>query len=348
MKVRCPHCQVIYDIPSSSLEEAGHKVVCSECHNVFNITLSGSSRGRPSPRKPQASEKETGPDREMRDLLSDLERSLERRQAGPFSTATDATERSSGFLDDLPASPEEPSFPDTLPLEEADSAPLPDDPETFPDTQPLAEADSAPLPDDLEELPDTASLEDADTGSPPPEPPPDSINPEPFAAEPPGHRKGISAGTILLVLLLTLAAGGQLAWLQKDRLLQHPGVRSLAEKICPYLDCSLPPVEQAQTFRILDRLFEPYIPHPGAYRLNLLLRNDGTQAQPLPSLQLSLLDREQQVMARRTIAASTYRKQDMDRNGTVPPGQTLEVHLLLLPPRPDISGFELRLIPADT
>jgi len=321
VKVRCPHCQVIYNIPSSVLEEAGHKVVCSECHNIFGITPPGSPEKPSRKRKrPAKKERDDNMDPEMRDLLSDLERSLERRQPEEIPD--------SGFLDDLDISPEETVLPDTLPPED------------------ITPPEAGSPEEDMQQ--DATPPEEASAGKPPPEPPADAMAPEPFISGQPSHRKSASAAVVLLTLLLTLSAGAQLAWLQKDRLLDNPRVRSLAEKVCPYLGCRLPPAEQAQTFRILDRMFEPYIPYLGAYRLNLLLRNDGETARPLPALQLSLLDREQRVMARRTIAASAYATKLPGKDAPVEPGKTLEVHLLLLPPRPGVSGFELRLLPAGT
>ena len=323
MKVRCPHCQVIYNIPSSALEEAGYKVVCSECHNIFSI----SSPGKPEKpaRKRRLSADKEGKDRvdsEMQDLLSDLERSLERRQVDRQPEQTP----DSGFLDDLDIAPEEDLLADTQPLDDI--------------TPP-----ESPSPEDNKHQ-DATPPEENSADKAPPKPPADDIAPAPFASEQPSHRKSVTAPVVLLILLLTLSAGAQIAWLQKDLLLENLQVRGLAEKICPYLGCRLPPAEPTQAFRILDRVFEPYIPHLGAYQLKLLLRNDGRTAQPLPDLQLSLLDREQEVMARRTIAASAYATKLPGSDAPVEPGKTLEVHLLLLPPRPGVSGFELRLLPA--
>ncbi len=316
MKIRCPHCQVIYNIPSAILGKAGHKVVCSECHNVFNIMPPGASEKPARKRKRSARKGKTDATRlEKRDLLSDLERSLEHRQTGSQRKKTPHP----AFPDDLERSPEGVTLPDTLPLEE-NTPPAVRSPET--DGQPK----EAPMDKALRE------------------PPPDAIAPDPFVSGQPSHQKSVSSPVVLLILLLTLSAGAQLAWLQKDRLLENPRIHNLAEKICPYLGCRLPPTEQPQTFRILDRMFQPYTPHPGAYQLKLLLRNESRTAQPQPALQLSLLDRRQQVMARRTFTASDY-GQPSGGNALVAPGRTLEAQLLLQPPKGDISGFEIRLIP---
>ena len=321
VKIRCPHCQVIYNIPSSVLGEAGHKVVCSECHNVFSITSPGSSE-KPAPKRKSTARKKEDDiiDLDMQGLLDDMERSLERRQAG-------------GQLEKMPG---------PGPINGSDISPVES---TLPDTQPLE--DIAPpeiRAPEADAQQNASQQEQISTDKAPPEPPPDAITPDPFVSGQPSHQKSISAPVILLTLLLALSAAAQLAWLQRDRLLENPRARNVAEKICPYLGCRLPPAQQPQTFRILDRIFEPYAPHPGAYQLKLLLRNESTSAQPLPALQLSLLDRGQQVMARRTFTSSDY-GHSPGGNILVQPGKTLEAQLLLQPPKNDISGFEIRLIP---
>ena len=304
MKARCPHCQVIYNIPSAVLKKAGGQVVCSECHNIFHAAPKRKKRAAPPAEPPTHKPCPPGAlDGEMQDLLSDLERSLEQRSQAPPQDIPGKE-----FLTEL-----DPVLPDTQPLE-------------------------APLP------PESAAQEAQTEGTAPPEASGD-LPDEPFAPELPGYRKRISVSMILLIVFLGLAAVAQLAWLQKERLLEQPQLRRLAEQICPYLGCQLPRPSRAQAFHVLDRLFEPYPSHPGAYRLNLLLRNDSSTAQPPPALQLSLLDQAQQVMARRTIPASIYLSAQPSKNTSLGPGKTLEVHLLLVPPHPNISGFELDLLP---
>ncbi|WP_456448913.1 zinc-ribbon and DUF3426 domain-containing protein [Thiolapillus sp.] len=309
MKVRCPHCQVIYNIPSAALEKAAGQVVCSECHNIFRTAPEKKTHATPAAEPPaRKPAPPAAPDDEMRDLLSDLERSLEQQSQNIPQNLPDTE-----FLAELDPAAESSLLPDTQPLEE-------------------------PLP------PESTTQETQTEGTAPSEASDDSPD-EPFAPELPGYRKKISASMILLIVFLGLAALAQLAWLQKEQLLEQPQLRRLAEQICPYFDCQLPRPSRAQAFHVLDRLFEPYPSHPGAYRLNLLLRNDSSTAQPPPALQLSLLDQAQQVMARRTIPASIYLSAQPSKNTSLGPGKTLEVHLLLVPPHPNISGFELDLLP---
>jgi hypothetical protein len=287
------------------MKEAGNKVVCSECHNIFSPVAGKTRRSRKTPRIESS-------DSEMQDLLEDLEHSLEKQQAAnPADNSSD-----SGFLQDLDASTGELSLPDTQPLED------------------LPQSESLPREkhsDNQAAGPDTAVDIPAE---------------EPFIPEQPGYRRKTSAAVILLSILLGLGALAQLAWLQRDRLLEYPQLYELAEKLCPYLECRLPQAAPARSFHVLDRLFEPYASHPGAYRLNLLLRNDGKSPQVPPALRLSLLDRSQQIMARRTFPASIYNAESPAGEAPLEPGKTLEVHLLLVPPQPGISGFELDLVPA--
>ncbi|GEM_PF-3309763 len=305
MKIRCPHCQVIYNIPSSTLKEAGHKVVCSECHNIF-------SAAKGNPVDTGKTENTRANDAEMRELLEDLERSLEKHRNDKLG--------------------DEFSGPDFLPEAEFQE----DQESLLPDTQPLDEITRPDtlLLDEHQDAPDAP-----DAGGEPPDH-------EPFAPELPDYRRKTSAATIFLSILLGLGILAQLAWLQRNPLLENPQIQKLAAKICPYFGCQPFPAEASQNFHVLDRLFEPYSAHPGAYRLDLLLRNDGSDPQPPPALQLGLLDTNQKVMARRTLPASVYQPEAPAGDRSLAPGKTLEVHLLLLPPQIGVSGFELNLLPA--
>lgn len=299
MKARCPHCKVIYNIRASTLEKADFKVVCSECHHVFNV------KGRPRSdrgRKKQAPTIETGieadidltPDAEMQDLLEELQQSLDIQN--------------DRHADNVTAGNEE---------EDVDRNNLPDT--VFSEAQ---ETDSsAPVPD-------TIKMED-----------------EPFApalsqpAKPTSWLVRLSLAVLLLTMLV------QLAWIERGRLLQFPRLHAAASRLCSQVGCTLPKTTEPPSFAVVDRSLAADPARPGSYRLDILLRNSGTEAQVLPSLQLSLLDDKQIVVARRTFPATSYAA------GTHQPldaGELIEIHLLLLPAEAHISGFELDFIPSES
>jgi predicted Zn finger-like uncharacterized protein len=299
MKTRCPHCKVIYNIRSSTLEKADYKVVCSECHHVFSVK--GKQRSDKSKKK-QAPTIETGidtdidltPDAEMQDLLEELQQSLDKqnhKQAGKISAGNEEGEADSN------------TQPDTV----------------F--SEPLEVDSSAPTPDAIE------------------------IEDEPFAPELSQRGKPTSWLALLSLAILLLTALIQLAWVERERLLQFPRLHAVATRLCSHVGCTLPRVKAPSSFAVVDRSLETDPARPGSYRLDILLRNTGTEAQVLPSLQLSLLDDKQIVVARRTFPAATYAaetRQPLDA------GELIEIHLLLLPAEEHISGFELNFIPSES
>ncbi len=151
-----------------------------------------------------------------------------------------------------------------------------------------------------------------------------------------------SRSSLLLALLLGLLLAAQLTWLNRDRWLQQPKLRALAEHWCPYLGCTLPPVRPgALPFRVVDGRLETA--GPRRYRLRLLLRNQDGDGQTLPALQVSLTDDQQKLVARRTFEAPVYAA---GRHRDFAAGETLQVELLLAVPSGRVAGYEVKLLPA--
>jgi len=317
MKTRCPNCKLIYNIRSSALKKADFKVVCSECHHVFTV--------KGSPAAPDDSLKlskaadadiqidDLQPDSEMQELLVQLQDSVEKQENRQRSKPDPEVRETGGTPD-------------------------------------RAQNASAEEESSGSELPDTQPLEDTLTKNPP-EKPVDKDQTEageeiPFTPELTPPKKTLSALAFLSVIILLSAALLQIAWIERDRLLEHPRLRSAAETACSRIGCTLPPSEkQIPAFSVLDRALTADETHPGAYRLDILLRNDSKAPQKLPALQLSLMDHLQETFARRTFAPRLYAT---DADSSIGAGELLEIHLLLLPSRKAISGFELDFIPADS
>ncbi|WP_457669758.1 zinc-ribbon and DUF3426 domain-containing protein [Thiolapillus sp.] len=290
MKVRCPHCKVIYNIKSATLAEADYKVVCSECHDVFDVKSSSPSPASEASRTAE----DPQPDAEMQDLLAELQHSLDQQNTKQRNPPTrDQEEQQAGNL----------SSPDTLfGEEEQDSFLL-----TPPDTR---EEDLLPQPP---------------------------------------RKKPTSLFTVVALLALLLAALAQVSWINKERLLQFPQIHTAATWLCSRFDCSLPPAQaEEQRFLVVDRTLQPADEQPGAYRLEVLLRNAGATTSPLPALRLSLLDDTQTTIARRTFPPGDYITDDESQPGELAAGKLLEIQLLILPPQTHFSGYRLDFIPAES
>jgi len=192
----------------------------------------------------------------------------------------------------------------------------------------------APLPASLEtDVP--PEMDDLRTAEVPPE----------LLLEPlPESRRGPSPAALFAALLLVVGLIAQIAWLERDRWLDQPGLRALVEHWCPYLGCTLPPTTTPAAFTVVDGQMEAAAPRQ--YRLKLLLRNDTNRQQPLPALQVSLTDDQQRLVARRTFESPVYTSESEAPPPALAAGAALEVELLLAVPSDRVSGYEVELIPA--
>lgn len=366
MKARCPQCKFIYNINTNILKEANFKVVCAECHNVFKVAGNqfNADEHSDSP-APQAAASNPEKDPEMQGLLADLQQSLDRLDDRESSDQP-ATE----ILEDLDTSliEQEPTathpLPDTVfasePGQEFDedsylfmSEPVSEqDDSLLTDTLFASELEdiSEPRPDITEgdsELPETLFADDLDDA------PPQYLsedNSKPASGEESlqpaflQQKKSASILSIISLLILTLTALLQLAWIEKARFLQYPVFQAAATSLCPYLGCTLPDSQETPEFTIVDRSLQPDS-QPGSYRLDILLRNDSKMIQPLPSLRLSLLDDRQIAIAQRTFHGKTYITPATVRK-RLKPGELLEIHLKLHTSDKPVSGFKLDFVPA--
>ncbi len=193
--------------------------------------------------------------------------------------------------------------------------------------------------------PDTVFSEPQEADSSAPTPDPTDIEDEPFAPELSQQAKPASWLAVLSLAVLLLTALMQLAWIERERLLQFPRLHAAASRLCSQVGCALPRTKEPSSFTVVDRSLAADLAQPGSYRLDILLRNSGTEAHILPSLQLSLLDDKQIVVARRTFPATTYAA---ETHQPLDAGELIEIHLLLLPAEEHISGFELDFIPSES
>lgn len=196
----------------------------------------------------------------------------------------------------------------------------------------------------------TVFSEQAEENASKPSPPVDKAEEEPFLPEFSRQKKPASWFSVLSLFVLLLTALAQLAWIERDQLLQLPKFRTLATGLCPYLGCTLPQPKGEASFTVVDRSLVAHDQPQGAYRLNILLRNDSSSARGLPALRLSLLDEKQITLARRTFPAAIYLGTDdsAQPGRQLKAGELLEIQLLLLAPEESISGFELDFIPAES
>ncbi|GAB1232588.1 hypothetical protein UT4_10540 [Ferrigenium sp. UT4] len=126
------------------------------------------------------------------------------------------------------------------------------------------------------------------------------------AAPVPARRRVVGAWLLGLLLLFVLLA--QAAYFFRNELaLRLPGLKPLLVQYCELLSCNVELPRDADLLAIESSELEADAKHPDRFTLHVLLRNHAGHAQALPSLELTLTDTQDQVIARRIFHPADYR-----------------------------------------
>ncbi len=174
----------------------------------------------------------------------------------------------------------------------------------------------------------------------------EEVPPEFLAHYLPENRKSGAFLRFLGIMLLLLLGAAQLAWLYRQPLMRYPGFRHSIELVCATLGCQ-PAVDAPASFEIVKQRLRPYPEQKNAYILTTRLRNTAATRQPLPAIELALLDMQQKIIARRTLKAAQYSYNSAQRN-QLPAGSSYDLKLILIYTGKPYSGYELKLIPVKT
>lgn len=197
-----------------------------------------------------------------------------------------------------------------------------------PDIPPLLHAE-IDLPFDVPE--DLPVLEPSESSSAEPQPP---YPPYPEARSKP------PVWQFLLLASLILATIVQIAWLTRNHWLPLPQ----GQWACAWLDCSRTEPRAPASFRILQRQLLTDPQHPDTLRLQARVRNDADFAQPLPDLQLSLLNNLGTVIARRRLSPEQYRSPAPSKTAKIAAGEVFTIDLLFADPGTQASGFKIQFL----
>jgi predicted Zn finger-like uncharacterized protein len=372
MHTQCPHCQTLFRISTEQLKAAAGQAHCCRCDRVFSA-LDNLRDPPPTTDWLESCLIEEYPPQQnlelpfdspaqhisRREMHSSLTELLQTLRISPETPAPEPEqpEAAEELASDDERDPFEPLYHFDDP--EMDSVRIGLDSQLHesidPPVEPLAEPDCEA---DSARAPATAGEEtvDSDTepgyaaaASPARVPfdiPPDLPEIQPAESAPlsleehledaGGRRRG-TLGWSLAILLLLLVAIGQLAWFGRDHLLRYPAGRELLESACGLLLCQLPPRHEPEKLRVVSRAITTHPDREGALKLMLILRNDADFIQPWPQLELSLLDRNGDLIARRRFSPEEYHNTP---RGLLQPGIPETINLELEDPGDQVVGFQ--------
>ena len=150
------------------------------------------------------------------------------------------------------------------------------------------------------------------------------------------------AGSLLLLFLL---AGQALIFYGYELARHVPELRSSVDILCDPLPCRRLPLIDMRRMDLVETRVAPHPRYDKALRVKATLVNRAEIVQPYPLLEVSLIDSQGQLVARRTYPPREYlSKPEVIQQG-MPPQLAINVQLDITSPNVQASGYEVLLLP---
>jgi len=164
----------------------------------------------------------------------------------------------------------------------------------------------------------------------------------------PEHSSGSGLIWFLAVLFALIILFAQGAVVFRNQIVNvAPTLRPQLVQLCSFVGCEVGYTRSVRHLAILKPALRQVnspsaTPEVHSYRLQAVLKNNDTIAQPLPSLVLSLKDASESVSARRIIKPEEYLLPDAQKRPFQPKDE-IAIDLPVQVSRTDVAGFELSL-----
>ncbi len=365
----CPQCQTRFRVTEEQLQARGGKVRCGRCSHVFNalatlIEESPLPAAEPSPASPQ----QTGAAEQDREFLPEQETPVShvpeaQQEEAPVPETGDGTSEPLFDLDisypEFQAGADEPLFEletphlDVLP----DMAPLPPDNRSAKPSDEEASAIEAAK----ESTPEVPAAPDF---KPEPEPEPEleskaearvvrilpppviiqpKVSPErPKYAPPPKPRRAWPWALANLLLLAGLALQGTYSF-RDDIAAHYPPTRPLLEQACVYLQCRVSLPRNPDLISIESSELHADPARPNIVVLTSILRNRAAHVQAYPTLELTLTNTKDEMVARMLFPPGEYLRKPASIPQGIPPSGEVAVKLLMDLGELKAEGYRLYL-----
>ncbi|MGV6826070.1 MAG: DUF3426 domain-containing protein [bacterium] len=285
MRTRCPHCETLYELEPSELDATNGLASCFQCRRAFNALEN------------EVEDEQPGLAPVLKSQWTPTSKPTEKGDKKTESSTLHADDWDIVFAEDSSAERPSPATEPASSSEAPEQAPSPSDDWDAPPSKPVSEAEVPPAvskPKTSGALPGIELDTEAAADNPFLKPP---------ATKKPPQDRWLMATGILLLLLLAVA---QLAWLKQDQLLADERFRTLATNLCAHLQCELPVQRAPRQLQVVQRSLQPDPAIDKSLQLQVTLRNEAGYQQPLPLLQLTLLNHRDEILARRMFSADEY------------------------------------------
>ncbi len=151
------------------------------------------------------------------------------------------------------------------------------------------------------------------------------------SADTPAPARPLPWGWWLAALGLAAALMLQLVLADRARLARDPDWRPRLEAVCRLLQCSLPPWNEPDAFRVTNREVRPHPNAPGALLVTTSFRNDARWPQAWPLMEVALQDLDGQALGVRRFEPAEYLGSP-PASALIAPGQSAIATLEILDP----------------
>ena len=172
-------------------------------------------------------------------------------------------------------------------------------------------------------------------------------NPEQFLLDDMFEKQGFSfngvawgIGSLLLLSVLAL----QLAWQNREQLVQYDFGQKLLFQMCQIAGCTPPQHRDTQQIIIEQRDLRTNPDKPGSLILQLQMINHAGFAQPYPRLRIKLFNDEEKVIAERIFEPSEYLSESRTSSHQMPSEIPIAVQMEIVDPGQDVTGFKFEFL----
>jgi len=113
---------------------------------------------------------------------------------------------------------------------------------------------------------------------------------------------------VVLIVAVLLAALGQLAWFNREKLILQAELKPHVERLCQHIDCKLKQKTDLANIELLGRDVRSHPTHNNALLITATFINRASFEQPYPDVGLMLLDLGGNVIAQRQFEPHEYLK----------------------------------------
>lgn len=145
-----------------------------------------------------------------------------------------------------------------------------------------------------------------------------------------------------LALCLTLSA--QLAYAERDLLLNQPHVRPWFDHACAMLNCRLPLRRDVAGLSLVSRDIRPHPSVPGALIISATVRNDADFAQAFPTMEITLSNLDENRVAMRRFRPRDYVGDARALETGLAPGATAALVVEVQDPGKNAVAFEFKFL----